>query len=204
MQPIKKGDDELVEMLKWVVPIVVYMVLVRIFVGDSAHSRTLDIVLGLPLLVGCVWLLVLMPPFVLYRWLKEAPLMMVHPWSRALLLLCSCLVPLTAVFVAVLPMTAHGIRVSRPLFSDFWLLATFSGAAFLSFLAVSKVTRSRGAMVVPELEDHIFESSRTEPKGDGAEQPRGQMKFAEIVALLAGISTIVGVIYMIARDIVTH
>lgn len=204
MKPTKKTDSELLEMLKWFVPILVYCALVRIFIGDRPDSKILDTVVGIPVLFSLACLFVLWPPVVLYSILRNSPLPIAHPWTRGPLLLASCLAPITAMFVATLPETAHAIQESHPVFAGFWLLGTFAAAAFLSFLAVSKVIRPGLPSTVQPHHGCVAESPKVESNAQNAALPKNQMKLSEIVALLAGISTIVGLIYTVVRDLARH
>jgi hypothetical protein len=188
--------------LKWFLPVVVYVGLIKIFVPDEPHNfPTLNIVAGLPLLIGLVCLFVVTPPFLLYTSLREAPLIEAHPWSGGLLLVGSCVVPLTAVFAAILPKAAHSVRESRPVFSALWLLGTFAASAFLASVAVSKLAPGRSEVPAPVPNDAAASSSRAELKRQVAAEPARRMKFKEIVQMLACISTIVMTIYTLVRGV---
>lgn len=205
MKPLKFNDDFL-KVLRSDAPIAIavlaYIVGARVFIGDSSTNPILNIVIGVPLFVVGVVLLVYAPPFVCYMMFRSSRFVTSHRAARPALLVASCITPLTAVCVYLLPQTSRMIVTKSQTFAGVWLLITFLSASFLVFLLVH-------ALFEPENAERAIRVEADDPGRVPTARVRPtlatlgstSLSFRELITVLAGIATILGLLYTVGRDL---
>ena len=88
----------------WLVPAIVYIGLLWLFVPNDPKNPTTLITVGVPYIIFLA-LIVIFPVIVVYYFVRDTSFVRGSPLRRILLLICSCIVPLTFEFIVGLPLT---------------------------------------------------------------------------------------------------